>query len=90
MNVEIETTLTIAGDEQDVAVRGSVWFDGRDAIPEDVRAFVNGAWVPFDDLGIDADERDRVEEALCEAAHEETYERAAYAADMWRDNDGRR
>lgn len=66
---ETEVTLTIEGDERDVYVRGFVDVNTTGATLDgdpDVRT--DGDWWPVDAVNVGAGDRDRIEEALCEAA----------------------
>lgn len=68
--VEVDMTLTIAGDEDDYTVRSDVDFT-RDGVDVDghVEVFVNDAWVRLDSLVSDEWVR-AAEDAICEHALE--------------------
>lgn len=72
-------TLEIAGDELDVSVRACVDVEpgagiggGHGAVMSgDMEAWWDGRWVDFDDLGIDASTRERLEESFAELAFQD-------------------
>lgn len=71
-------TLTIAGGERDLAVRGLVDLEpsrsrGMEAtLDGEPECFLDGAWVSFGDVEeLDAGDRARAEEILCDLALED-------------------
>lgn len=71
---EAVATVTIAGDEADHRVRAHVEVEpsrshGWSAtIDGSIEVLVDGRWVDIDDAGLDAQDRERVEDVLCELA----------------------
>lgn len=89
MRYETTATVTIAGDERDVRVRGDVVCEyglgmgggigaELDGEPE---LFVGGTWIDAETLGIDAQDRERVEDALCDLALEDDSDACVEAAE---------
>lgn len=70
---ESSATLTIAGDEVDVPVRARMRIEPGFVVMVDGEMEVqwDGRWVDFDDFGIDARDRDRVEEQFADIAFED-------------------
>ncbi len=75
---EALVTVTLDGDETDLAVRGWVLLEAGlgmggswgAAIDGGVELFVRGEWVSVDDLELDPRDVDQIHEALCDAAFE--------------------
>ncbi len=73
-----EVTLTIDGSERDVPVRGSVLVEPGLGMGGSIGAEIDGGvqlridrrWVDVEDVALDAQDVERIDEALCEAALE--------------------
>lgn len=83
---DANVTVTIDGDERDVHVRAYVAVEAGIGIGGAHGAYLDcdpdlwighDAWCPIDSVALGAGDRERIEEALCEAALEERSERAA-------------